>query len=170
MAQAHPTGHTQGAEGEGGTGQPLRSSQSAAAQHGSLPGDTLKEGPRQLVPMRATGETVKLWTLGLVPAPSMGGVFNQAAQGSPRSQVRHCSRETELAACLAPRRALLGWPRELGEACRGRHTLDVWSLLCVAPRGELGAAGLTGRPALGGRFTEPLPCSRHVTYAILCNP
>ena len=31
--------------------------------------------------------------------------------------------------------------------------MDAWSLLCMAPQGELGAAALTGRPELGGRFT-----------------
>lgn len=35
--------------------------------------------------------------------------------------------------------------------------MDAWSLLCMALQGELGAAALTGRPELGGRFTEPLP-------------
>ena len=88
----------------------------------------------------------------------VAGVFNHAAQGSPQTRyVRHCSRETEVAACLALCRAFLGWLRELGEACWGRHPFDAWSLLCMAPQGELGAAALTGRPELGGRFTEPLP-------------
>ena len=72
----HPTGHTQGTEGEreGRWDSLSGPCQSAAAQHGPLPGNTLKEGPRQLVPMRTAGETVKLWILGLVPGLSMGGV------------------------------------------------------------------------------------------------
>lgn len=76
VAQTHSTGHTQGTEGERGGRQDSLSGprQSAAAQHGPLPGNTLKEGPRQVVPMRTAGETVKLWILGLVPGLSMGGV------------------------------------------------------------------------------------------------
>lgn len=64
--------------------------------------------------------------------------------------LRHCSRETKVAACLALYRAFLGWPRELGKACQGRHTLEVWSLLCVAPQGELGSSR-TYREASVGR-------------------
>ena len=84
--------------------------------------------------------------------------------------LRHCSRDTKVAACLALYRAFLGWPRSLGrpagEDAPGRFGVCSSGLR----RDNLGAAGLTGRPVLGGRFTEPLPCSRHVTCDILCNP
>ena len=57
-------------------------------------------------------------------------------RGSHRAgYLRHCSRDTKVAACLALYCAFLGWPRELGKACRGRHTWEVWSLLCGALQG-----------------------------------
>ena len=50
----------------------------------------------------------------------MAGVFNHAAQGSPQTRyVRHCSRETEVAACLALRRAFLGGCGSLGRPAGG---------------------------------------------------
>lgn len=173
VAQTHPTGHTQGTEGGSGqadgTASQVHASQQQPARASS--GNTLKEGPRQVVPMRTAGETVKLdsgtcsWTL---HGWSLGLCMPRASHGA--GYLRHCSRETKWQP--AWRCTVLFWG---GRGSLGRPAREdtPWRCgVCSAwLRGEsLGAAGLTGRPVLGGRFTEPLPCSRHVTYDILCNP
>lgn len=98
-------------------------------------------------------------------------MFNQASQGFPRSQVLETVLWRDQGGSL-PGTMLCwccqgSWGRPAREETAWRYQVcSVW--LCRESWEQ--QEGLTGRPVLGSLFTEPLPCSRHVTYVVLRHP
>lgn len=73
------------------------------------------------------------------------------AQGFPRSWVFETLLQRHQGGCLLGAVPCFpGVAEELGKACRGRRTWEVWSLLFGAPQGQLGSSR-TYREASVGR-------------------